>query len=245
MLEIHTDLGDWKVRNLPLSRIWAYICTGLTWYTGPKKLTTDSPILNALIIDNQELQRIALMDVIKTTFQRCFLLGVPTLERATRVSENINFTFVIASTEALAQSPRTSIVERFPNASFIIVGKLIHTAADEMLRSGVSAIIDPARLNRYAIGYIFREMAGVEYLARYQPRVHDALDLYFSDLTEREQMIMHWMLQRSKLDQQKSIYEKIGATMGIEADTIQKHHKTARSKLKRHTSFRPKPAEGE
>lgn len=195
----------------------------------------------AMIVEDQDLMRLALIAELKAGFPDCYIAGVQTFDLAIRLLANEDFDVVIIDPglpgfDPMSSSDRLQVVERIvqlaPGALHIVVtGSDTNTEAKACRSLGVAAYLGKTGLSEGALGQILKQITRDGFSLR--PSLADARspDIYFPGLTPREQQVMAMMMCRRPGMKRRDVFEGMAARAAIDAASAEKYYKQARAKL--------------
>lgn len=195
----------------------------------------------ALVIEDQDLMRLALIQELKTNLTESVMLGAPTLEIAKNLMESQEFDLVVIDPglpgfNPISRSDRLSVVEQIvessPSAIHVVVtGSDSFDEAEHCRRVGVAGYVSKTGLMRGLLVEVLQDISQSGFSVRLSDTKQLAADFHYSGLTAREQEILDWMRRREHGMKRKEIYEQMGERFGIDPTTVEKYYKQARAKL--------------
>jgi DNA-binding NarL/FixJ family response regulator len=198
----------------------------------------------ALIVEDQDLMRLALMAELKENVTDCYLAGAQTFEIATQLLEQEEFNIVIVDPGLPGFDPtsprdRISVVERIIEASpdaihIVVTGSDSTSEAEACRRLGAAAYLGKTGLSRGALGDVLQEVSEDGFSLRYSQADSRQPDVNFSGLTPREEQIIGMMMCRKPGMKRRDVYESMGQRFSIDAASAEKYYKQARAKLLKH-----------
>lgn len=195
----------------------------------------------ALVVEDQDLMRLALIAELKAGFPDCYIAGVQTFELAIRLLADEEFDMVIIDPglpgfDPISSSDRLSVVDRIvraaPDACHIVI-----TGSDTMAEAvackglGVSAYISKTGLSEGALGQILKQITRDGFSLRHSLADARSPDIHFPGLTPREQQVMAMMMCRRPGMKRRDVFEGLAARAAIDATSAEKYYKQARAKL--------------
>lgn len=195
----------------------------------------------ALIVEDQDLMRLALIAELKAGFPDCYIAGVQTFELAIRLLGDEEFDMVIIDPglpgfDPISSSDRLGVVERIvraaPDARHIVV-----TGSDTMAEAatckalGVSAYLGKTGLSEGALGQVLKQITRDGFSFRHSLAAACLPEIHFPGLTPREQQVMAMMVGRQPGMKRRDVFEGMAARAAIDAASAEKYYKQARSKL--------------
>lgn len=195
----------------------------------------------ALIVEDQDLMRLALIAELKTGFPDCYIAGVQTFELAMNLLANDEFDIVIIDPglpgfDPTSPSDRMNVVERFvraaPDALHIVVtGSDTGAEAAACRAIGVSAYLGKTGLSEGDLGQILKQVSRNEFSLRQSLADSRLPDIRFPGLTPREQQVMAMMVCRRPGVKRRDVFEGMAARAAIDSASAEKYYKQARAKL--------------
>ena len=195
----------------------------------------------ALVIEDQDLMRLALIQELKTNLTECVLLGAPTLEIAKELLERQDVDLAIIDPglpgfDPTSRSDRLLVVEQIVEASpsamhIVVTGSDSFEEAEECRRLGVAGYVSKTGLIRGLLGEVLQEVSRTGFSVRLTDTKQLTADFHYPGLTAREQEILDWMRRRQRGMRRRDIYEQMGERFGIDPATVEKYYKQARAKL--------------
>lgn len=206
-------------------------------------MISEEQTVRALVIEDQDLMRLALIHVIKRAFRDCVVQGAATFQMATQLMAEHDFEIVIIDPglpgfDPTSQADRLSVVrdvvEACPRALHLVVtGSDKAEEGFECQRLGAQAYIGKTGLDGERLLEIMHAISERGfYLALSEVR-NGPYEFHYSQLTPREQEIIDFMRRRTQGMKRKDIYERMGDRFGIDPYTVEKYYKQARAKLLR------------
>ena len=195
----------------------------------------------ALVIEDQDLMRLALIQELKTNLTECVLLGAPTLEMAKEQlgSQEIDLAIIdpgLPGFDPTSRSHRLWVVEQIVEASpsaihLVITGSDSLEEAEACRTLGAAGYVSKTGLTRGLLGQVLEDISTSGFSIRLSETKHLTVDVHYPGLTAREQEIIDWMRQRRRGMTRREIYEQMGERFGIDPGTVEKYYKQARAKL--------------
>jgi DNA-binding NarL/FixJ family response regulator len=195
----------------------------------------------ALVIEDQDLMRLALIQELKTNLTECVLLGAPTLEIAKKLleSQDVDLAVIDPGLPGFDPTSRTDrlrvveqIVEASPSAIHLVVtGSDSLEEAEECRQLGVAGYVSKTGLIRGLLGQVLEDVSRNGFSIRLSDTKQLTPDVHYPGLTAREQEILDWMRRRQRGMKRRDIYEQMGERFGIDPGTVEKYYKQARAKL--------------
>ncbi|PAQ03804.1 MAG: response regulator transcription factor [Mesorhizobium sp.] len=207
-------------------------------------------MFRALVVEDQNLMRLALMEQIQASFSDCVVLGAETLELATRELQNDDFDLVVIDPglpgfDPTAQADRLAVVDKIietsPSAIHVVVtGSDSSSEADEFRRVGAAGYLGKTGLEPGVFADVLEDISTNGFSMRLSRVAMKIPDYRYSGLTPREQEIIDMMTRRERGMKRTQIYELMADRLAIDAGTAERYYKQARAKLMRRGHTLPK-----
>lgn len=204
-------------------------------------MISEEQTVRALVIEDQDLMRLALIHVIKRAFRDCVVQGAATLQVATQLMAEHEFDLVIIDPglpgfDPTSQADRLSVVrdvvEACPRALHLVVtGSDKADEGAECQKLGAQAYIGKTGLDGERLVQIMQEISERGFYLALSTVRNVPYEFHYSHLTPREQEIIDFMRGRSQGIKRKDIYDRMGERFGIDPFTVEKYYKQARAKL--------------
>lgn len=198
----------------------------------------------ALVVEDQNLMRLALMDQISTAFENTAVLGAQTLEIALYELENDNFDLVIIDPglpgfDPTSQDDRLSVVSQIIEASpaalhVVITGSDSMVEAEQFRDVGAVAYLGKTGLEPGMLGDVLDDISTSGFSIRLSKVAMTVPDYSHSALTPREREIIALMARRKPGMSRTQIYQQVAGKLGIDRDSAEKYFKKARAKIMKH-----------
>ena len=198
----------------------------------------------ALIVEDQDLMRLALMAELKANFTDCYIAGAQTLDVAATLLDKEDFDVVVVDPGLPGFDPtsprdRISVVEQIielsPDAIHIVVtGSDSRSEAEACRALGAAAYLGKTGLSRGALGEVLQKIPHDEFSLRYSQASSQLPEINLSSLTPREEQIIAMMMRRQPGTKRRQVYESMGQLFAIDAASAEKYYKQARAKLLKH-----------
>ena len=214
-------------------------------------MTVGEQTSRALVIEDQDLMRLALIGELKAALRDCIVQGAATWEIASGLLREHSFDLVIIDPGLPGFDPTSpqhrlavvkAVVDASPDALHIVVTGSDSVEEGEACRMlGANAYVGKTGLDRDTLSSIIDEISDTRFSLSLSAVKAVTPEFYYSGLTPREQEIIDFMRSRPKGVKRKEIYEKMGDRFGIDPYTVEKYYKQARAKLLKNGLF-PKGA---
>lgn len=195
----------------------------------------------ALVIEDQDLMRLALIAELKANIDDCIVLGAQTLDIASEQMDGESFDLVIIDPglpgiDPTSQPHRLAVVAKIIGASpsaihLVVTGSDCLAEAEECRKIGATAYIGKTGLSRGVLANILKDVSTSGFSVCLSNSPMERPDFHYSGLTPREQEVVDLMTSRNRGTKRKQIYEQMGARLGIDFCTAEKYFKQARAKL--------------
>ncbi|WP_192248071.1 response regulator [Mesorhizobium caraganae] len=196
-----------------------------------------------LVIEDQDLMRLALIQELKNCLTESVLVGAPTLDIAKTLMKSQDFDLILIDPGLPGVNPislfdRLSVIEQVVDASpsathVVITGSDSVAEAGHCRRFGVAGYVGKTGLMRGLLAEVLQDISQNGFSIRTSPTNQLAADFHYSGLTGREQEILDCMRRRERGMKRKEVYEQIGERIGVDPATVEKYYKQARAKLLR------------
>lgn len=198
----------------------------------------------ALIVEDQDLMRLALMAELKANFTDCYIAGAQTIDLAAELLDKEDFDLVMIDPGLPGFDPtsareRIGVVEHIiglsPDAIHIVVtGSDSKSEAEACRALGAAAYLGKTGLSRGALGDVLQAMSHDGFSLRYSQANSELPEVNFSNLTPREDQIIGMMMRRQPGMKRREVFESMGQRFDIDAASAEKYYKQARAKLLKH-----------
>lgn len=195
----------------------------------------------ALVIEDQDLMRLALINELKAVLRDCVVQGAASWDVASAVLQEDDFDLVLIDPGLPGLDPTSQrrrlnvvkdVVEACPNAIHVVItGSDSLEEGEDCRRLGANAYVGKTGLDRDVLASILADISATGFSLRLSQVEARAPDYYYSGLTPREQAIIDSMRRRPAGVKRREIYEKMGQQFDIDAGTVEKYYKQARAKL--------------
>lgn len=195
----------------------------------------------AMIVEDQDLMRLALIAELKAAFPDCYIAGVQTFDLAVRLLADEDFHVVIIDPglpgfDPMSPSDRLHVVEAIvhlaPDALHIVVtGSDTKMEAAACRSLGVAAYLGKTGLSEGELGEVLKQITRDGFSLRHSLADARSPDIHFPGLTPREQQVMAMMICRRPGMKRRDVFEGMAARAAIDAASAEKYYKQARAKL--------------
>lgn len=198
-------------------------------------------MFRALVVEDQDLMRLALMAELTENLRDCYIAGVQTLELAAELLAREDFNIVMVDPGLPGFDP-TSAVDRLrvvkdiilasPSATHIVVtGSDTKSEAEACRALGASAYLGKTGLSRGALRDVLEQVSRDSFSLRHSRASAKLPDVKFPGLTPREDQVIGMMMRRPDGTKRRAIFEMMAERFGIDAASSEKYYKQARAKL--------------
>lgn len=195
----------------------------------------------ALVVEDQNLMRLALMAEIRAGQRDCYVAGAQTLQMARQLLEEDQFDLVITDPGLPGFDPTSredrlhvveTIIEAAPGAAHIVVtGSDDEDEAVACRLLGASGYVCKTGLSQGQLSPVLEEIGRGEFSLRLSKPHTPMPDMRFPTLTPREDKIVAMMMCRSPGTRRRDVFEKMANEAGINAASAEKYYKQAKAKL--------------
>ena len=195
----------------------------------------------AMIIEDQDLMRLALIAELKAGFPDCYIAGVQTFELAIHLLAGEDFDVVIIDPglpgfDPMSSTDRLHVVERIvqlaPEALHLVVtGSDTKAEAAACKSLGVAAYLGKTGLSEGALGQVMKQITRDGFSLRHSLAIAQTPDIHFPGLTPREQQVMAMMMCRRPGMKRRDVFAGMAAHTAIDAASAERYYKQARAKL--------------
>lgn len=201
------------------------------------------PCTCALVIEDQDLMRLALIDEVKLALSHVLVQGIQSLDMALDLIGRQSFDLVLMDpglpgVDPMNMEERLSVVRRImravPCARHMIVTGFASIAEQRACEAlGIAVYVSKNGLDRDALVDILRSVVGGRKTTDVDLSVPFVEDYHYSGFTPREQYIIQRMMARPVGTLKKDVMQKVSLRLDIDEDTVRKYYKSARAKLRR------------
>lgn len=198
---------------------------------------------HALVVEDQDLMRLALIEEVKSVLKDGAVFGAATLMEALALSQERKYDLVLIDpglpgVRGNEKSARLTVIEEIidsaPEALHVVVtGSDNRSEALACQKLGASAYVSKVGLDRDRLQEIISKMATSNFVELYAEIRNTPPEVRFSGLTSREQEILELMFRKAKDIRRGDAYRSIGDRLGISPDSAESYFKRARAKLLR------------
>mgnify|MGYP000096514207 FL=1 len=195
----------------------------------------------ALIVEDQNLMRLALMAEIRAGLPDCYVAGAQTLQIARQLLTDDQFDLVVTDPGLPGFDP-TSVEDRLhvvevivaaaPDAAHVVV-----TGSDDEMEAkacrllGVGGYVCKTGLSHGDLPRVLDEIGRGAFASRLSTSGSLDPDVRFPTLTPREDQIVTMMMRRKTGTRRREVFEKMATKAGISPASAEKYYKLARAKL--------------
>lgn len=195
----------------------------------------------ALVVEDQNLMRQALMAELQAGLDDCFISGAQTFAMAQRLLAEDQFDLVVTDPglpgfDPTSRRDRLLVVETMirsaPTAIHIVVtGSDSSGEAIACRALGASAYVAKTGLSPGTLCEILGEVAQDAFPLRYSVSDAQTPEVNISGLTPREGRVIELLLGRKPEETRREIFEKMANEFNIDPSSAEKYYKQARAKL--------------
>lgn len=199
------------------------------------------PMHRALVVEDQDLMRLALMAELTANLSDCYIAGAQTFELAVELLAKEDFDIVIIDPglpgfDPTSASDRLKVVQDIVVASpramhMVVTGSDTKSEAQACRALGAAAYLGKTGLSRGALRDILEGVSSEKFSLRYSKASAKLPDVKFPRLTPREDQIIGMMMRRQHGAKRRAIFESMAERFGIDAASAEKYYKQARAKL--------------
>jgi DNA-binding NarL/FixJ family response regulator len=191
----------------------------------------------ALVIEDQDLMRLTVMEIVEEHFQGCNVQGAQTLEGALAIMRRDRFDLVIIDPGLPGFNPnkeedRLSVVSQAVKASpgakhIVLTGTDSEAEAATMQQLGIDGYAAKIGLSRIRLKEVLAEVAPNSFTLQLADISSQRRHFGLGELTRRERQVMELMMDRPKGQKRKEVYQKMATTHQIDASTAEQYFKSA------------------
>lgn len=197
----------------------------------------------ALVIEDQDLMRQALIVELKDSLGDCIIAGAQTYALGVKAIADQSFDLILTDPGLPGFDPTSpherlkvieGIVRAAPSAIHVVVTGSDNDKEAVICRElGVSAYLGKTGLARGALGRALDQVARDEFTLHFSSANAETPEVHISSLAPRESRIIERMMQRQPGERRKDVYAKFAEELHIEPSSAEKYFKLARTKLAR------------
>ncbi|WEX12332.1 response regulator [Chelativorans sp. AA-79] len=195
----------------------------------------------ALVVEDQDLMRLALMAELRGRLRDCYLAGAPTLDLARELLAEDRFDLVVTDPGLPGFDPTSredrllvveTIVKAAPAATHVVVtGSYDQDEAMAFRLLGAKGYICKTGLSQGDLPLVVDQIAQGDFLLRLSQMESPRPEMRFPTLSPREEEILGMMMSRTPGTRRREIFETMALKAGINASSAEKYYKQARAKL--------------
>ena len=195
----------------------------------------------ALVVEDQNLMRLALMAELRAGLRDCYVAAAQTLPTAQQLLEQDQFDLVITDPGLPGFDPTSrndrlqvveTIIEAAPCAAHIVVtGSDDEDEAVACRLLGVRAYVCKTGLSQGDLPLVLEQIDRGEFSIQLSDLDTPKLDLRFPTLTPREDEILAMMMHRNSGTKRRAVFQEMATKAGINAASVERYYKQARAKL--------------
>lgn len=194
-----------------------------------------------LVVEDQDLMRLALMGELKESLHDCMTFGAESLELALQLLDGEDFDLVIIDPglpgfDPTSYTDRLTVVEKLIEASpsaihLIVTGSDSRKEAEACRRLGAACYVGKTGLPQGMLASILEDISSSGFAVRLSLMEMHRPEIHYSGLAQREQQIVDMMARRERGMTRQQIYCQMAARLDIDPGTVEKYFKQARAKL--------------
>lgn len=195
----------------------------------------------ALVVEDQDLMRQALMAELQAGLDYCFISGAQTFAMAQRLLAEDQFDLVVTDPGLPGFDPTSgrdrllvveTVIRSAPKAIHIVVtGSDSNDEAVACRELGASAYVAKTGLSPGVLCEILGQVAQDAFPLRCSVSDAQIPEVNVSGLTPREGRVIELLLGRSLEETRREIFEKMAKEFNIDPSSAEKYYKQARAKL--------------
>lgn len=195
----------------------------------------------ALVVEDQNLMRLALMAELRAGLRDCYVAGAQTLPMAQQLLEQDQFDLVITDPGLPGFDPTSrhdrlhvveTIIEAAPGAAHIVVtGSDDEDEAVACRLLGARAYVCKTGLSQGELPLVLEQIDRGEFSIHLSDLDTSKLDVRFPTLTPREDEILAMMMHRNTGTKRRAVFQEMATKAGINAASAERYYKQARAKL--------------
>nr|WP_281722386.1 response regulator [Nitrosomonas nitrosa] len=197
----------------------------------------------ALIVEDQDLMRLALIAEVKAGYRDCYIAGASTFDAAIRLLVTELFDLVIIDPglpgiDPASRPDRLRMVERIRDASpgathVVITGSDDNEEAMACERLGVRIYLAKTGLRPGKLHKLLAETSSEQFSLRLSQVDGHLSERRFPTLVPRQDQIMTMMMDREPGVKRCEVYAEMARKENISIESVQKYYKQARAKLRK------------
>lgn len=195
----------------------------------------------ALVVEDQNLMRLALMAELRAGLRDCYVAGAQTLQLARQLLKEDQFDLVITDPGLPGFDPVSrhdrlhvveTIIEAAPGATHIVV-----TGSDDEAEAlacrllGARGYVCKTGLSQGELPLVLEQIDRGGFSIQLSDLDASKLDVRFPTLTPREDEILAMMMHRKTGTKRREVFYKMASKAGINAASAERYYKQARAKL--------------
>lgn len=195
----------------------------------------------ALVVEDQDLMRQALMAELQAGLDDCFISGAQTFAMAQRLLAEDQFDLVVTDPGLPGFNPTSgrdrlfvvqTVIRSAPNAIHIVVtGSDSNDEAVACRRLGASAYVAKTGLSPGMLCELLGQVARDAFPLRYSVSDAQIPEVNVSGLTPREGRVVELLLGRKPEETRREIFERMAKEFNIDPASAERYYKQARAKL--------------
>ncbi|MBS4018158.1 MAG: response regulator [Dechloromonas sp.] len=196
---------------------------------------------NALVVEDQDLMRQALMAELQAGLDDCFISGAQTYALAQRILSEERFNLVITDPglpgfDPTSKRDRLLVVETIIRAApaaihVVVTGSDSKDEAIACRELGASAYLAKTGLSPGTLCEVLGQVAQDTFPLRYATTDAQVPEFNVSGLTPREGRVIELLLARRQEEKRREVFERMARELSIDAASAERYYKQARAKL--------------
>jgi DNA-binding NarL/FixJ family response regulator len=196
---------------------------------------------NALVVEDQDLMRQALMAELQAGLADCFISGAQTYAVARRLLSEERFDLVVTDPGLPGFDPTSdrdrlmvveTIIRAAPTAIHVVVtGSDSKDEASACRGLGASAYVAKTGLSPGTLCEILGQIAQDAFPLRYATADAQYPEINVSGLTPREGRVVELLLARRPEETRRRVFEQMACDLNIDSASAERYYKQARAKL--------------
>jgi DNA-binding NarL/FixJ family response regulator len=198
---------------------------------------------NALVVEDQDLMRQALMAELQAGLGDCFISGAQTYALAKRLLSEERFDLVVTDPglpgfDPTSRRDRLMVVETIIHAAptaihIVVTGSDSQDEAIACRELGASAYVAKTGLSPGTLCAILGQVTQDAFPLRYATADAQVPEFNVSGLTPREGRVIELLLARRAGETKREVFERMAHELNIDAASVERYYKLARAKLLR------------
>lgn len=196
---------------------------------------------NMLVIEDQDLMRESVMEIVKDEYRRAKVMGAQTLPKALQLLSESDYQLIVLDPGLPGYDPgspsdRLAVVEATraaaPDAAIIILTGLDSPTEAVAFRScRVAAYASKTGLSREKMRLVLREVSPNAYPVRLSD-VTDCAEVALRGLTAREREVAAIIRNSPRSKKREELFKEIAVQLGIQIESARTYYKRVKRKMK-------------